>query len=317
MTPENNDEKYMRLAMALARKGLGRTSPNPVVGAVVVRGNKVVGRGFHHRAGGPHAEVLALRQAGKKSKGATLYLNLEPCNHFGRTPPCTRSIVDSGIRRVVAGMKDPNPLVAGKGFAFLRRQGIRVDVGVLGAECRELNAPFEKFITTGMPFVTLKSAVSLDGKAGTRSGESRWVSCPDSRAYVHRLRSRADAVMVGINTVLKDDPMLNVRIPGEENRRQPLRVIVDSRLRLPPACKLVTTARAIPTLVATTAAAPPSQVERLKRSGVEVVAAKKAAGGSVSLRALMKELGRRGIISVLMEAGPGLAAGALREKIVD
>ncbi|NWF53343.1 MAG: bifunctional diaminohydroxyphosphoribosylaminopyrimidine deaminase/5-amino-6-(5-phosphoribosylamino)uracil reductase RibD [Syntrophaceae bacterium] len=313
----DRDEKYMRMALALARRGRGKTSPNPMVGAVVVRGNAVVGKGYHHRAGEPHAEVLALRQAGKKAKGATLYLNLEPCDHFGKTPPCTQAILGAGLKRVVAGMKDPNPRVSGRGIRRLRRAGVRVEVGLLEGECRELNAAFCKFIRTRKPFVILKAAVSLDGKVATRSGDSRWVSGQESRSYVHRLRSAVDGVMAGIGTVLRDDPLLNVRRSGKRAVRQPLRVIVDSTLRLPLRSRIAQTASQFRTLVATTPAAAPAQVRRLQRANVEVLIVKNRRNGKVSLGALMEELGRRGILSVLLEGGPTLSASALQEKIVD
>ena len=311
------DERYMRLALRLARKGLGKTSPNPMVGAVVVRGGARVGQGYHHRAGEPHAEVLALRQAGKKARGATLYLNLEPCDHFGKTPPCTRAIFDAGIRRVVAGMRDPNPLVSGRGIRRLRREGVKVDVGVLEEECRELNAPFCKYMTSRLPFVTLKAAMSLDGKVATQSGDSRWISGETSRTYVHRLRSTVDAVLVGIGTILRDDPLLNVRLPGKKNILHPLRVIVDSKLRIPFRSRIVQTAGKYRTLVATTRKASPSKVEQLRPTGLESIFLKSDPHGRVSLRALMKELGRRGILSVLLEGGPTLNECALREKLVD
>jgi diaminohydroxyphosphoribosylaminopyrimidine deaminase/5-amino-6-(5-phosphoribosylamino)uracil reductase len=311
------DERYMRLALRLARKGLGTTSPNPMVGAVAVKGKTIVGRGYHHRAGEPHAEILALRQAGTRARGATLYLNLEPCDHFGRTPPCTRAILEAGIRRVVAGMKDPNPLVSGGGIRRLRRAGVRVDVGVLEKECRELNAPFCKFITRKRPFVILKAAASLDGKVATRSGDSRWISSEVSRNYVHRLRQAMDAVMVGIGTVLKDDPLLTVRLPGGKKPRQPLRVIVDSRLRIPLHSQLVRTAREYPTLVAATQAASLSRRQRLAAANVEVAIIAKDVRGHVSLRGLMKELARRGVVSLLLEGGSTLNASALKERVVD
>lgn len=307
----------MRLALRLAKKGMGRTSPNPLVGAVVVKGKTIVGRGYHHRAGEPHAEVLALRQAGRKGRGATLYLNLEPCAHFGRTPPCTHAILASSIRRVVAGMKDPNPVVSGRGIRQLRRGGVTVDVGILREECRELNGPFSKFITTGKPFVTLKAAISLDGKVATRSGDSRWVSSQASRNYVHRLRQAMDAVMVGIGTVLKDDPLLTVRLPGEKKPHQPLRVVVDSRLRIPLHSQLVRTARLYPTLIATTRAASSSRRKWLAQANVEVLILENDAQGHVSLKALMKELARRGVVSVLLEGGSTLTASAVREEVVD
>lgn len=311
------DEKYMRLALRLAKKGRGKTSPNPMVGAVIVKEAAVIGRGYHHRAGEPHAEVLALRQAGEKARGATLYLNLEPCDHFGRTPPCTRAILDAGIKRVVAGMRDPNPMVSERGIRRLRRAGVKVDVGVLEGDCQELNAPFCKYMTTRTPFVILKAATSLDGKIATKSGDSRWISSEISRRIVHSLRSAMDAVVVGIGTVLKDDPLLTVRLPRERRPHQPLRVIVDSRLRIPLDSQLVRTAGQYPTLVAATRAAPPSRIERLRRAHLEVVVVKSDKNGWANLRALMQELGRRGILSVLLEGGSTLNASALRERIVD
>jgi diaminohydroxyphosphoribosylaminopyrimidine deaminase/5-amino-6-(5-phosphoribosylamino)uracil reductase len=313
----DRDEKYMRMALGLARKGRGRTTPNPMVGAVVVRGKAVVGKGYHFRAGEPHAEVLALRQAGKRAKGATLYLNLEPCDHFGKTPPCTQAILKAGIQRVVAGMRDPNPLVSGRGFRRLKKAGVKVDVGLLEGECRELNAPFCKFISTGNPFVILKTAVSLDGKVATKSGDSRWISGGASRNYVHRLRSEVDAVMVGIGTVRRDDPLLNVRLAGRKNPRHPLRIIVDSRLRIPADSRIVRTAAEFPTLVAATSSAPLKRIDRMKKKRVEVLVVRKNRQGRVSLAALMKELGSRGIQSILLEGGPTLNASAWEERIVD
>jgi diaminohydroxyphosphoribosylaminopyrimidine deaminase/5-amino-6-(5-phosphoribosylamino)uracil reductase len=313
----DQDEKYMRLALGLARRGWGKTRPNPMVGAVVVRGKAVVGEGYHHRAGEPHAEVLALRQAGKRAKDATLYLNLEPCDHFGKTPPCTQAILKAGIRRVVAGMRDPNPLVSGRGFRRLRKAGVKVEVGLLEGECRELNAPFCKFISTGKPFIILKAAVSLDGKAATKSGDSRWISGDVSRKHVHRLRSAVDAVMVGIGTVRKDDPLLNVRLPGRKNLRHPLRIIVDSRLRIPADSRIVRTAAEFPTLVAATSSVPLKRIDRLKKKRVGVLVVRKNRQGRVSLGALLKELGCRGIQSILLEGGPTLNASAWKEKIVD
>ena len=313
----DSDKKFMRLALRLARKGMGKTSPNPMVGAVVVKGETVLGQGYHPRAGQPHAEVLALRQAGRKSRGATLYLNLEPCDHYGKTPPCTQAILAARIKRVVAGMKDPNPLVSGKGITRLRRAGVQVQVGVLEKECRELNSAFGKFITTREPFVTLKAAATLDGKVATRSGDSRWISSEASRKYVHRLRQTMDAVMVGIGTVLKDDPLLTARLPGVKRSGQPLRVIVDSRLRIPLNSQVVRTASHYPTLVATTKKASPIKIKRLAGEKLEILVIENDARGRVSLKGLMKELGRRGVVSVLLEGGSTLNASALKEGIVD
>ena len=317
MKNDPKDERFMRLALRLAQKGKGLTSPNPMVGAVVVKGGAVVGTGYHHRAGEPHAEVLALRQAGEKAKGATLYLNLEPCDHFGRTPPCTRAILKAGVQRLVAGMKDPNPLVSGRGIKRLKEAGVRVEVGVCKEACQELNAAFIKGMTTGTPWVILKAAVSLDGKTATRSGDSRWISSGTSRRQVHRLRRRVDAVMVGIGTVRRDDPLLNIRLPGKSPARQPLRVVIDSRLRISPASRIVRTAEAFPTLVVTTPAAPADKRNKLKKAGVKVLVTRGDRRGRVKLRPLMRELRRMGIQSVLLEGGPTLNAGALEERIVD
>lgn len=307
----------MHLALRLAAKGRGKTSPNPMVGAVVVRGSRIVGRGYHHKAGEPHAEVLALRQAGNRARGATLYLNLEPCSHFGRTPPCTDTILQAGIRRVVTGMKDPNPLVAGKGIQRLRRAGVQVEVGILESECREMNAPFCKYITMGSPFVILKAACSLDGKIATHSGDSHWVSSEASRKRVHRLRMDVDAVMVGSGTVRRDDPLLTVRLPGARVSCQPLRVVVDSRLGISLSCQLVRTAGRYRTLVATTKKASPAKIRKLQKAKVEVWTGQSDARGRVRLSALAEELGRRGIVSVLLEGGATLNASAIREGIVD
>ena len=317
MNQTQSDESFMRLALRLARKARGKTSPNPMVGAVVVKGKSIVGTGYHHRAGEPHAEVLALRQAGKKARGATLYLNLEPCDHFGKTPPCTQAILRAGIKRVVAGMKDPNPLVSGRGIRRLTNAGVRVEVGICEGDCRELNAPFGKWITTQSPFVILKAASSLDGKVAARSGDSRWISSEASREYVHRLRSAVDAVMVGSGTVGRDDPLLNVRLAGRKKPRHPLRVIVDSRLAIPLGSQIVRTAGDFPTLVATTPSAPPAKMALLKKARVEVLVIRGDQAGRVRLRPLVKELGRRGILSILLEGGPTLNASALVEKVVD
>jgi len=310
------DEKYMRLTLRLAKKGMGRTSPNPLVGAVIVKDGNIVGQGYHQRAGEPHAEIMALGQAGEKARGATLYLNLEPCNHFGRTPPCTQAILKAGINRVVAGMSDPNPLVSGRGIARLRRAGVEVKVGILEQECRELNAPFSKYITTRQPFVILKAAASLDGKVATSLGDSRWISSEASRKYAHQLRRNADAVMVGIGTVLKDDPLLTVRLPDKKKSHQPLRVVVDSHLRISPNSQLVRTAGQYATLIATTKAASPAKVKRLIKAGIEVLIVQNNEQRRVKLARLMDKLGRRNIVSVLLEGGPTLNASALKEGII-
>ncbi|MBI4975025.1 MAG: bifunctional diaminohydroxyphosphoribosylaminopyrimidine deaminase/5-amino-6-(5-phosphoribosylamino)uracil reductase RibD, partial [Candidatus Omnitrophica bacterium] len=215
------DERYMRIAIDLAKKAEGKVSPNPIVGAVIVRNGLVIGRGYHKGPGLPHAEINALRRAGSRAKGASLYISLEPCDHFGRTPPCTAAIIKSGIKKVVVGMKDPNPINNGRGIQKLRKAGIKVIVGVLKEEERSINKPYIKFITNKVPYVTVKVAQSLDGKIATKTGDSRWITQEDSRRYVHQLRSSVDAVMVGVNTVIKDDPLLISRLP---NVRQPMRI---------------------------------------------------------------------------------------------
>ena len=313
----DKDYFYMRRALALAARARGRTSPNPMVGAVIVSQERIVGEGYHQRAGTPHAEVHALRQAGEKARGATLYVNLEPCCHFGRTPPCCEQIIAAGIRRVVAAMEDPNPQVAGKGIKRLREAGVEVECGVLEEEARRLNEAFFKFITAGRPFVVLKAAVSLDGKIATASGESMWITGEAARTEAHRLRNTYDAVMVGIGTVLKDNPQLTTRLPAGEEGRDAVRVVVDSRLRLPLNARVINPASPAPLLVATTEQAPRERLELLERQeGVEVLCFS-SRDGQVPLGELMEELGKREICSVLLEGGATLNASALKEGIVD
>lgn len=305
----------MRRALALARRAAGRTSPNPLVGAVVVRDGRVVGEGYHRKAGTPHAEVHALRAAGALAQGATLYVTLEPCDHHGRTPPCTEAILAAGIRRVVTATIDPNPLVAGRGLERLRRAGVEVVTGVLEDEARELNEAFFKYITAGRPLVTYKYAMTLDGKAAARTGASRWISGPAARRLVHRLRAQADAVLVGVGTILADDPELTVR---DARGRDPVRVVVDSLLRTPPTARVVAAAArsGAPTWIATTPAAPAERRAALQAAGAEVLVLP-ARDGRVDLAALMAELGRREVTSVLLEGGPTLAAAALDAGLID
>ncbi len=302
----------MRRALALAARGRGRTSPNPMVGAVAVKRGRVVGEGYHRKAGGPHAEVWALRDAGSSASGATMYVSLEPCSHHGRTPPCTEAIIESGVARVVVGCRDPNPLVNGAGIRRLARAGIEVETGVMEAEARRLNEAYGKHITTGLPFVALKAAMSLDGKIATVRGESKWITGERARAAAHRLRSRHDAVMVGVGTVLADDPLLTVR---RSRGRTPLRVVADSRARTPPTARLLG-ADERPPVVAVTRLAPKARVRRLERGGANVWTVGSRAG-KVNLRSLMKRLGGEGVQSVLVEGGGTLAAGVLAGGLVD
>jgi diaminohydroxyphosphoribosylaminopyrimidine deaminase/5-amino-6-(5-phosphoribosylamino)uracil reductase len=305
------DKRYMRMALDLALQGAGRTSPNPLVGAVLVRGGKVIATGYHHRAGGDHAEVVALKRAGRKARGAALYINLEPCSHYGRTPPCTLSVIQAGVKTVVAGMADPNPLVSGQGICELRRAGIQIRLGVLQEESRRLNEAFAKYITRRLPFVILKLAASLDGKIATFTGDSRWVTAEAARRYVHSLRNQVDAVLVGAGTVVADDPQLTCRIPGGRN---PLRIVVDGRLSIP------TTARLLrepgKTIVVTGPRAPLRKVRAIERSGAEVWRFP-LSDGAVPFASLLRELGKREIVSVMIEGGVATAGHALSEKVVD
>jgi diaminohydroxyphosphoribosylaminopyrimidine deaminase/5-amino-6-(5-phosphoribosylamino)uracil reductase len=310
---EQIDRRYMRTACRLAEKAAGRTSPNPMVGAVLVRDGKMIASGFHQFAGGDHAEIVALKKAGTKAKGATLYINLEPCNHYGRTPPCTRSLIAAGVKEVVVGMKDPNPLVSGKGLRALARAGIKVRSGVLQEECRVLNEAFTKFITRGVPFVTLKLAASLDGKIATASGDARWISCEESRANVHLLRNRYDAVLVGAGTVVVDNPQLTCRIAGG---RDPWRIILDARLRIPLDAEFLRQRGSDKNIVVTSSTAPAAKIRALENLGATVWRLP-AREGAVRWHPLLKKLAKTGIASVLIEGGATTAAGALKEKMVD
>jgi len=309
------DRNWMRRALELAARARGRTSPNPMVGAVIVKDGQVVGEGFHAYAGSDHAEVAALREAEAAAAGATLYVSLEPCCHQGRTPPCADQIVHAGIRRVVAACEDPNPSVSGRGIAALREAGITVEVGLFGEEAVRLNEAFFKYIRTGLPFVTLKVAASLDGKIATRTGESRWITGESARRRVHQLRNEVDAVLVGIGTVLRDDPLLTTRL-GIADQRDPIRVIVDNLARLPLRAKAVNRASTAPTILAVAHMAPRGKLEALEREGVQVVVVENSPR-RVSLERLMEALGKRGILSVMIEGGAEINASALREGVVD
>lgn len=310
----SRDERYMARALVLARLGEGRTRPNPAVGALVVRNGEVVGEGYHPQAGEPHAEIFALRQAGEKARGAELFVTLEPCSHHGRTGPCAEAVLAAGIRRVCIGSVDPNPQVAGRGVARLQAAGAEVRLGVLEAECRRLIAPFAKHITTGLPFVVLKSAMTLDGRTATVTGDSRWITGTESRAWVHHLRDRLDAVMVGIGTLLRDDPLLTTRLP--EGGRDAARIVVDSRLRIPETAAILGVQSPAPTIIATTSAASAEKTARLEARGAQVIVTAAGEGG-VDLRDLLRRLGASGIQSVLLEGGSILNAAALRAGLID
>jgi diaminohydroxyphosphoribosylaminopyrimidine deaminase / 5-amino-6-(5-phosphoribosylamino)uracil reductase len=307
------DEQFMREALALARKGRGRTSPNPVVGAVIVKDGMIVGRGWHQKAGTAHAEVHAIAAAGKNAENSNLYVTLEPCCHHGRTGPCTEAILKAGISRVVVAMVDPNPLVAGCGIKFLQERGVPVDTGLLAADAASLNAPFIKWITCSMPFVTLKNGISLDGKIATHTGNSRWITGDASRLEVHRLRDVSDAIITGIGTVLADDPELTTRLP--EGGRSPVRVVVDRMARTPLDAKLVNDGTAH-TIIAVSPDAPADRITNLEARGVEILKVPEV-DGRLELAVLLRELGGRGLTSVMVEAGGTLNSSFLFGNYAD
>jgi diaminohydroxyphosphoribosylaminopyrimidine deaminase / 5-amino-6-(5-phosphoribosylamino)uracil reductase len=309
---ETTDIKFMRRALTLARKGIGRTSPNPAVGCVIVKDGTIVGEGWHRKAGTPHAEIHALVMAGDAARGADVYVTLEPCCHTGATPPCSDALIRAGVRRVVAGMRDPNPRVSGGGLMALDQAGIETACGVLESECLSINLPFIKHITTGLPYVTYKCAMTLDGKIASSTGESRWISSQQSRKYVHRMRSHNDAVMVGIDTILTDNPLLTVRhVKG----RNPLRIIVDSNLRTPASVRILSGTLAKKTIIATTIRELAAHQHYLQ-SGATVLVCN-SQDNRVDLRDLLKKLGMLGVQSILLEGGSRLAGDALTRGLID
>ncbi|MBE7415847.1 MAG: bifunctional diaminohydroxyphosphoribosylaminopyrimidine deaminase/5-amino-6-(5-phosphoribosylamino)uracil reductase RibD [Deltaproteobacteria bacterium] len=308
-------EDFMRAALKLARKGLGRTSPNPAVGAVIARGGRIISSGWHRKAGLPHAEIEALSGAAGDLRGAVMYVTLEPCCHFGRTPPCTEALKRSGIRKVVIGALDPNPKVSGKGSTALKRAGIEVVSGVLEEECMAVNEAYRSFIQSRFPFVTLKLASSLDGRIGTSTGESRWITGPLARKRVHRLRSVNDAVMVGRRTVERDDPELTVRLA---KGRDPIRVVLDSALLTPSTASVYKGVREgrARLIFFVASRAPLSRIKKARENGAEVVRVA-ASGKGVSVKGVLRELGKREITSVLVEGGGELASSLIRSGLID
>jgi diaminohydroxyphosphoribosylaminopyrimidine deaminase/5-amino-6-(5-phosphoribosylamino)uracil reductase len=303
------DHAYMARALRLAERGLYTTTPNPRVGCVIVRDGRVVGEGWHARAGSPHAEVIALRQAGAAARGATVYVSLEPCSHYGRTPPCAHALIDAGVARVVAAVRDPNPQVAGRGIELLTLAGIRAEVGLLEQEARELNIGFFSRMTRGRPWVRIKTAASLDGKTALENGASKWITGEAARADVHRWRARACAILTGVGTVRADDPRMNAR--GIDTPRQPIKVVVDSRLATPPSARIL----AGGALIACAQAEHARRCE-LKAVGAEVIELPDA-NGRVDLERLLTELGRRGVNEVHVEAGATLNGALLAGGWVD
>ena len=300
----------MKLALQLAAKAKGMTSPNPAVGAVIVKRNKIIGTGYHMKAGADHAEIIALQKAGTKAKDATLYVTLEPCSHWGKTPPCTDAILAAGVGEVVVGVKDPNRKV--DGITILRQHGVKVKVGILEEECKKLNEEHTKFMRSNMPLVTLKAAISLDGKIATTTGSSRYITGNEARTFVHKQRTMIDAVMIGINTALKDDPFLNPRLA---KGKDPYKVVVDSKLKILPTLNLVKH-NPEKLIIATTSKASKAKIKMLEEKGAKVliIVSKK---GRVDLKALMKTLAKQDITSIIIEGGATLNTEAIKEGIVD
>jgi diaminohydroxyphosphoribosylaminopyrimidine deaminase / 5-amino-6-(5-phosphoribosylamino)uracil reductase len=311
----SNHEELMRRALAAAELGRGRTRPNPMVGCVIVKNGKILATGYHAKAGEAHAEVDALRKAGARARGADVYVTLEPCAHHGRVGPCTEQLIAAGVRRIYVGARDPNPRVNGRGLRRLRQAGLEVHLGILAGECRCLNEAFEHYITSKRPFVISKTAQSLDGRVATRTGESRWVTSEEARLAGHRLRNETDAIMVGVGTVLADDPELTCRLP---RGRDPVRIIIDSQARTPAGAKLVRLAAtsSAPTWLVTTDAAPTNRCRALLRQGVELILCKQRRG-QVDLDDMLDQLGARELLTVLVEGGPTLLGSLFDAQLVN
>ena len=302
-------KKYMDLTIRLAEKGKGITSPNPMVGCIIVKRGRIVGKGFHKKAGAEHAEILAMTEAGKKSVNSTMYVNLEPCSHWGKTPPCTEKIVEAGVREVIIAMKDPNPLV--DGFRELKFRGLKTKIGILEKEAKKLNEAYIKYMRTKRPFVIMKVAMSADGKIATATGDSKYITSREARTYVHQLRTKVDAVMVGLNTVLRDNPELTPRLFGGKN---PMKIVVDSRLKIPKGCNLMKDPSKL--IIATTSGTSKNEIKKFQQMGVNVVVTK-SANGMVDLQDLMKQIGKHEITSVMIEGGSSLNSSAIKAGIVD
>lgn len=309
------DAFYMKRALELAARGGGSTSPNPLVGAVIVKNGQIIGEGWHERAGEPHAEINAIRNARENLENSTIYVNLEPCSHYGRTPPCAEELVKRKFRRVVVAMEDPNPMVAGRGIKLLRDNGIQVDVGINRIEALMLNDIFIKYITGKTPFVLIKAAMTLDGKTATKTGDSKWISGELSRQYVHQLRNRYSSILVGLNTIIKDNPELTSRLTGMKTIN-PVRIILDSKGRIPTDARVLEMDENKRTIVATTEDMPAEKKEYLENRGAEVITTDKKAG-KVNIKQLAGELYKKGIDSILVEGGGTVAASFMEEGLAD
>ncbi len=311
----DRDLAYMEMAYGLAEKARGRSSPNPLVGAVVVRGDSVVGHGYHEAAGEPHAEVMALRMAGRRARGATLYLTLEPCVHWGRTPPCVDGVLEARLRRAVVSAYDANPVVHRKGVRRLRQAGLAVEVGLLADRHARMNEAYVKYITRKVPFVTVKAAAGLDGRIATRTGDSRWISAEGTRDYIHLLRGENDALMIGVGTLLEDNPLLTVRHPAWD-QKPVVRVVLDSKLRFPLAARMLRTLDRGRIIVFAGPGAPAAKASALEKKGVEVVRLRRPPGGA-GLEDLLTELGRRETASLLVEGGSRVATSFIERRLAD
>lgn len=315
------DRQYMQQALKLAEKGWGKTNPNPLVGAVIAKGEEIISQGYHGYYGGPHAEAVALEKAGEKAKGATMYVTLEPCNHHGKTPPCTDNIIKAGIQRVVIAALDPSEKMAGKSVRILRQAGVKVEVGLLEGEANRQNEIFRKYITTNHPFVIAKWGMSLDGKIATKTGDSRWITSEQARLDGHKTRARVSAIMVGSGTIKIDDPLLTCRHPNYQNHH-PIRVVVDSNLSITKANKVITSVKETSTIIATTDETindleNSSKITELKNIGVELVSVPSSSEGRVKLDQLMKVLGEKGIDSILVEGGETFHGSLVTQGLID
>lgn len=302
-------KKYMELTIKLAEKGKGSTSPNPMVGCIIVKRGRIVGKGYHKKAGEEHAEILAINDAGKKAINSTMYTNLEPCSHWGRTAPCTERIVEAGVREVIIGMKDPNPLV--DGFRELKARGLKTKIEILEKEAKKLNEVYIKYMKAKKPFVVVKVAMTADGRIATKTGDSKYITSKEARTYVHQLRTEVDAVMVGLNTVLRDNPELTPRL---SKGKDPMKIVVDSKLKIPKNCKLMKNPSTL--IIATTTKAVKSRVKELQQKGVTIIITK-LKNGMVDLEDLMKQLGKHEITSVMIEGGSELNSSAIKSGVVD
>jgi len=313
MITSDANEKYIVLALELAEKGRGRVEPNPMVGAVLVKNGQIMGKGYHQAFGGAHAEIHAIHEGGTNSKGATLYVSMEPCAHYGKTSPCVDAIIKAGITKVVAAVIDPNPITSGKGIHMLKGAGIEVVVGVMEAQARRLNAPFFKLMQQGLPYITVKWAMSVDGKIATHTGESRWITSEESREYAHKIRGQMDGILVGINTVVRDDPLLTCRIEGGRN---PKRIVVDSNAALPLNSRLLSTINESEIIVAVSKNPQLSRIQKLEQMGCRIVQTKDM-NGRVDLKELFQRLGEMKLTNILVEGGSRVITSVIEDRLAD